>query len=87
MLEPVERFQLAFGLDLDAAISEVPDPAMNALTGSRRAREKAVSDALNVADNEVMPPEAHERGKIISRDAKPPGLPRLAWHQHAPVRS
>ena len=60
LLKSVERLGFAFGHNLDATIGEISHPTVKTLTSSSGAREKPEPDSLNAADDQVVPPKAHE---------------------------
>ena len=60
LLKSVEGLGFAFCHDLDATIGEISHPPVKALPSSSGARKKPEPDSLNAADDQVVPPKAHE---------------------------
>ena len=57
--EPVHRFPLALGFDLDPPVGEIPDESAEPLPGGGVARVEPVPDALHAAGNHESPSDNH----------------------------
>src|SRR5690348_16564465 len=65
-LEPVDRFGIAFGHDLDAAVGEVPHPAVQAFAARGVFGEEPEADALHASGDRVAPRDAHAEARMIA---------------------
>jgi hypothetical protein len=60
-LEPLEGFGLALDGNLDPAVGQVPNPAVQPFAGRRPIGEESEADALNAAADQISSREAHAR--------------------------
>ena len=65
LLKSVERLGFAFRHDLDATIGEISHPTVRTLASGSGARKKPEPDSLNAADDQVVPPKAHEETRRL----------------------
>ena len=63
-LEPLERLRVAFGGDLDAAVRQIPDPAVQPLAGGGRLGEEAEADALHAPADQISPRAEHTGRRV-----------------------
>ena len=66
-LEPFDRFRLAFRRRFDAAVGQVPHPAVQAFARRRRLGEVPEADALNAAADEISSRDAHRETRYENR--------------------
>ncbi len=65
-LEPFDRFGVAFGHDLHAAVGEIPHPAVQAFAARCVFGEKPEADALNAPADRVASRDAHAEARMIA---------------------
>ena len=80
-LEPLERFGVAFDVDLDAAVGEVPHPAVKAFARGGGLGEEPEADALHASADQVPPRLPHtKRARDYTAPRRGPP-PRLWYHR------
>ncbi|HEY2905043.1 MAG TPA: hypothetical protein VGJ29_04025 [Vicinamibacterales bacterium] len=65
-LEPLDRFGIAFGHDLDAAVGQILNPAVQAFAARLVFSEEPEADALNASGDRVTSRDAHAEARMIA---------------------